>query len=331
MKVIWTILSFAAISAAITAAIALGLIASQPASGDLGHGGLDFSGQVAKGTARTAPEHRIAMRDGAELSVWDYPARTANAPLLVLVHGSGWHSLQFAALAEGLRDVAHVVTPDLRGHGANPARRGDVDYIGQLEDDLADLITALRKDGQKVVLAGHSSGGGLVVRFAGGAYGGMLDGAVLLAPFLKYNAPTTRPNSGGWAVPLTRRIIGLSMLNAAHIRALNGLTAIRFRVPAAVLNGPLGGTATDAYSFRMNTSFAPRGDYLADVAALPPFVLIAGSADEAFVADAYQPTMAAVTDKGSYQLVDGVGHLDIVDAPQTSTAMAAFLQVFARK
>ncbi|MCB1368506.1 MAG: alpha/beta fold hydrolase [Rhodobacteraceae bacterium] len=327
----YVILKILAISIAIPAAIALGLILSQPAGGDLGQGGLDFSNQIAKGTVRSAPERRIAMRDGFEMSVWDYPAHHDGAPLLVLVHGSGWHSLQLDGLAEALRDVAHVVTPDLRGHGANPGRRGDVDYIGQLEDDLADLIAAMRADGQKVVLAGHSSGGGLVVRFAGGAHGAGLDAAVLLAPFLKYNAPTTRPDSGGWAVPLTRRIIGLSMLNGVRIRALNGLTAIRFRVPAEVLNGPLGNTATGAYSFRMNTSFAPRGDYLKDVAALPPFLLIAGHEDEAFVADQYQPTMAAVTARGSYLLVEGVGHLDIVDAPETVAAMAAFLKGLARQ
>lgn len=328
---LYAVLKILAISIAIPAVIALGLILSQPASGDLGQGGLDFGNQIAKGSERQAAERRIAMRDGFEMSVWEYPARQEGAPLLVLVHGSGWHSLQMEGLAEALRDVAHVITPDLRGHGANPGRRGDVDYIGQLEDDLGDLIAAMRRDGQKVVLGGHSSGGGLVVRFAGGKYGDILDGAVLLAPFLKYNAPTTRPNSGGWAVPLTRRIIGLSMLNAVRIRALNGLTAIRFRVPPEVLNGPLGDTATQSYSYRMNTSFAPRSDYLGDVAALPDFLLIAGREDEAFVADAYQPTLAAVTDRGRYRLVDGVGHLDIVDAAQTRDAMAEFLRGFARK
>jgi len=31
--------------------------------------------------------------------------------------------------------IAQVVTPDLRGDGINPDKRGDVDYIGQLDDD----------------------------------------------------------------------------------------------------------------------------------------------------------------------------------------------------
>jgi pimeloyl-ACP methyl ester carboxylesterase len=200
-----------------------------------------------------------------------------------------------------------------------------VDYIGQLEDDLADMIKARARPGQKVVMIGHSSGGGLVTRFAGGANGGLLDGAVLLAPFLKYNAPTTRPNSGGWAMPQTRRIIGLSILNAVGIRALNYLVVISFKMPDAVMDGPLGHLATTSYSFRMNASYAPRVDYLSDIKALPPFPLMAGDRDEAFIADQYEPLMRQVTGKGRYLIAKDTGHLGIVDAPGTAPAILAFL------
>ncbi len=33
-----------------------------------------------------------------------------------------------------------VLTPDLRGHGNNIGEKGDVEYIGQLENDIEDLI-----------------------------------------------------------------------------------------------------------------------------------------------------------------------------------------------
>ena len=47
-----------------------------------------------------------------------------------------------------------------------PERRGDVDYIGQMEDDLAALDRRARRARiKKSSLLGHSSGGGLVVRF----------------------------------------------------------------------------------------------------------------------------------------------------------------------
>lgn len=315
-----------AIAALASGAVALGLIASgRPATMTSADEGLDFTGVLRAGPAMPDPVS-VPMRDGYDLQVRDFANDTG--PLVVLVHGSGWNGFQFNALARDLQVNAHVIVPDLRGHGADPGRRGDVDYIGQLGDDLADLITATKRTGQKVVLIGHSSGGGLVVRFAGGAQGGMVDRAVLLAPFLKYNAPTTRPNAGGWARPWTRRIIGLSMLNAVGITALNHLTVMSFTMPKMVLEGSLGHLATTSYSYRLNTSYAPRAAYLQDIAALPPFLVIAGAADEAFFAQGYAPLMSGVTDKGRYVVVPEVGHLDIVDAPETLSYIQEVLDGF---
>lgn len=314
------------LSVLIPAGIALGLVASQGPRPPEAKGGLDFSGQLTQ-SASPLPVQGVRMRDGFSLQVRQV-AGPAGAPLLVMLHGSGWHGSQFDGLARSMSTQADVLVPDLRGHGAKPGRRGDLDYIGQFEDDLADLIAAKRKPEQRVVLLGHSSGGGLVVRMAGGAHGGLLQGAILLAPFLKYNAPTARPDSGGWARVLKRRVIGLSMLNAVGITALNHLIAIQFAMPQAVLDGPLGHTATTAYTFRLNASFAPRNDYKADIAALPPFLLIAGMQDEAFVAEEFEPLMSDVTDKGRYALIADVSHLDVVNAPETLTLIQEFLREF---
>ena len=53
--------------------------------------------------------------------------------VLVLLHGSGWHSKYLFPLAKYIssENLAHVYTPDLRGHGINPIKRGDIDYINQ--------------------------------------------------------------------------------------------------------------------------------------------------------------------------------------------------------
>ena len=322
------LLTFVAISIAIYFSIALGLIASQRPGPLPERAGLDFSEIVGEGAEPEGLQARsLKARDGQALTYAHVKTPGADElPLVIMLHGSGWYHGQFAGLARALRDVAEVKALTLRGHGKDPARRGDVDYTGQLEDDIADLIAQSGGGaGRKVILLGHSSGGGLAVRFAGGAHGPLADGMILLAPFLKHDAPTTRPNSGGWAHVLTRRIIGLSMLNTVGITALDHLPMIQFAMPRAVLEGPLGAYATTRYSWRLNKSYAPRGDYLADVAALPPFLLIAGRDDEAFVAEGYAPLMGAVTDKGRYEIVDGAGHLDIVDSPQTETLIRDYL------
>lgn len=313
--------------------IALALIVSQPPQKQLPKGGLDFADAI--GNRFEAPvddpsftRGTFEAEDGQSLEVTRVAVPgSQDLPLVIMVHGSGWHGKQFDQLAWRLRDVAELRALTLRGHGANPARRGDVDYLGQFEDDLAALIGA-QPEGRRVILLGHSSGGGLVVRFAGGPRGGMIDGAVLLAPFLKYNAPVTRPNSGGWAHPLTRRIIGLSMLNMVGIHALDGVTAIQFAMPEAVLNGPFGHTATTAYSWRLNQSYAPRSDYMRDIAALPPFLLVAGLEDEAFDARGYEPLMQRATAAGRYRVVPGANHLGVVDAPETEALIREFLGEF---
>lgn len=315
------------ISIVIMLVVALILVFTQRPKEMSGEGGLDFTRQLEGTGVEPAPLQSVPMRDGYPLQMRTYGGAD-NVPLLVLVHGSAWHGLQFDALGTALQGHADVIVPDLRGHGTAPGRRGDVDYIGQLEDDLADLITAVAKPGQPVIMAGHSSGGGLVVRFAGGAHGAMLDGAVLMAPFLKYNAPTMRESAGGWNHVLTRRIIGLSILNTFGITALNDMPIVQFNMPRAVLEGPLGDTATLSYSYRMNTSFAPRSAYLEDVAALPKFVLLAGGADEAFISSEFAPTMGAVTDKGRFDMVLGANHLDLVNDPRTLAITKAFLDEY---
>ena len=163
------------------------------------------------------------------------------------------------------------------------------------------------------------------MRMAGGAYRDRMDKAVLLSPFLHHSAPTTHPNSGGWAKPLTRRLVGLSMLNNIGITALNNLTAIQFAMPQAILDGPLGHTATTAYSFRLNTSYAPRNNYQKDIEKLPPFMLVVGSKDEAFFAEEFEPLLTQYSDKGVYHLIDDVGHLGIVNAQQTRDLILTYI------
>ena len=199
-NMLMTLLKLLAVSLVITALIPFGLIASQwpmkmkdVQSGET----LNFEAAMAANLTTAPKPVMIAMRDGWQMPVLKYGAQDVSKPVLILVHRSGWNGLQFNGMAQTLAQDANVFAVDLRGHGATPERRGDVDYIGQMEDDLAALIKAEALPDQQVILAGHSSGGGLVVRFAGGEHGALMDHAVLLAPFLKHNAPTTRTNSGG--------------------------------------------------------------------------------------------------------------------------------------
>ncbi len=314
-------------------AVALALIASQPLAGlapGAGEGGLDFDALRNAAASGLPALESFEARDATTLAFRTYPSAAPTGTVLVLLHGSGWHGMQFASLASYLsaNGIAHVVTPDLRGHGFAPTRRGDVDYVGQLEDDLADLIEVLRRryDSPRIVVGGHSSGGGLAIRFAGGPYGGVPDAYLLLAPFLRHDAPTTRRNAGGWAQPLTRRLAGLTMLSAIGIHGFDHLAVIRFAMPRFVLDGPYGATATMSYSYRLNASLAPRPNYGHDLGAMQqPFLLVAGARDEAFLAEQYEPTISRFTEAGTYVVLPEVGHLDLLTDPRTMQTVAGWL------
>lgn len=293
-----------------------------PAEGDT----LEFAA-LPLASPRLAPERHFTARDGTELSVRTYGER---APVdLVLVHGSGAWNAYLADLAAVIADagVAVVHTPDLRGHGRAPARRGDIDYVAQLEDDLADWIALLReaRPERLVVVGGHSSGGGLAIRFAGGEHAALADGFLLLAPYLGHDAPTTRAGSGGWARPRTGRIVLLSILAGFGIRALQGMTVLEFAMPEAARTGQ----ETLAYSYRMMAGINPR-DHASDLAAMrAPVLVLIGSDDEAFVADAYPAVFAEHAPHARVERIEGVSHLGLVAHPETAQRAIAWLGALA--
>lgn len=109
-----------------------------------------------------------SARDGAKLAYRVYPATSAKQAV-VLVHGSTAGSSSMHALAEFLQgNGIDVYALDMRGHGES-GRRGDIEYIGQLEDDLEDFMKQLFINRKDVTLVGLSSGGGFVLRFAAGS------------------------------------------------------------------------------------------------------------------------------------------------------------------
>jgi len=249
-------------------------------------------------------------RDGALLNHRYYPSNSDT--VLVLLHGSGWHSQYFLPLAEYIssENIAHVYTPDLRGHGKNPIKRGDISYINQLVDDIADFVETIRKahPHSKLIISGHSSGGGLAVRFAGSKYGKEADAYLLLSPYLKYNAPTMKLDSGGWASAHMPRIVGLSMLNNAKIPWFNYLPVIDFNMPETYRDG----TETLSYSFRLNTGYAP-SNYKKDFISIKQKVLVlVGKADESFIPENFLPELSKYKEDVEVNLLENTTHMGIV-------------------
>lgn len=168
---------------------------------------------------------------------------------------------------------------------------------------MADLLALLKPDNNnaKIIMGGHSSGGGFALRMAGSQHAELLDEYIFLAPFLRYNAPTTLPDTGGWAHLAMGRFIGLSMLNAVGANMLNRLPIMSFAVPDSVPNSQSSLGIIQLYGYRLNAGFAPHDDYLADIAAInTPFLVLVGQNDDAFIADQYEPISRENNGNGTY-------------------------------
>ncbi len=263
---------------------------------------------------------RFQARDGTVLAYRRYPPTAASTDrIAILIHGSTGSSSSVHALAKAL--AAHGVetyAPDIRGHGASGSR-GDIGYIGQLEDDLADLVTEIRKShpNAPLVLIGHSAGGGFALRIAGSAIQPLFARTILLAPYLGYDATTNRPNSGGWANANIPRIVALHLLRHAGVTCCQDLPAVAFAVPPHSEK-----VQTAVYSYRLVSNFGVKGSYRDDLAAAKgPISIISGAADELMLASNYR---AAVADfpNVDVKLLDGVNHMGVVSDAAASAAIA---------
>jgi alpha-beta hydrolase superfamily lysophospholipase len=261
---------------------------------------------------------RFHARDGTELAYRHYPPRSpATGQLAIVVHGSSGSSIAVHALAKTLAERGvETFAPDMRGHGAS-GTRGDIAYLGQLEDDLSDFVGEIRKANPvaPLTLIGHSAGGGFALRVAGSPIQNLFVRTVLLAPYLGYDAPSSRQDAGGWASPDIPRFIGLTALRRLGIVCCESLPTIAFAVPPNASQ-----ILASTYSYRLMRNFGSSRDYREDLAAAgKPVALFAGAADELMFPDRYRD---AVGQRAPVRLIDGVNHMGIVSDPAAVSVIA---------
>ena len=265
---------------------------------------------------------RFQAREGTWIGYRHYPAGgTATGRVAILAHGSSGssggtiHALSSALAARGVETFAL----DMRGHGTS-GTRGDIGYVGQLEDDLADFVAEVRKTAPSapLTLVGHSSGGGFALRVAGSTIQNLFERTVLLAPYLGYDAPTTRPNSGGWASADVPRVLALMALRSIGINCCDALPVLAFAVPPNSEK-----ILTTTYTERLMRNYAVNGDFRRDLAATSkPLTIISGADDELMFADKYVEAVRGSKVPVDVRLIEGVNHMGIVSVPKAVSAVA---------
>jgi alpha-beta hydrolase superfamily lysophospholipase len=259
---------------------------------------------------------RFTARDGAKLSYREYPSDTSQIKgSIVLIHGSSANSISMHALAKGFAQNGYLTYAlDVRGHGVS-GDKGQIAYIGQLENDLEDFLQFARLVGKKT-LVGFSAGGGFALRFASSSKQKMFDSYLLLSPFIHQDAPTTRTNTDNWVKVGVPRVIALTLLNLFGITTFNSLTVTTFALDEEAQT-----FLTPQYSYALSQNFRPRYDYRADISAVTqPLEVLVSQNDETLHAEQFSSIFRKEDKTVTVTIYPRIGHVELI---QNSEAIQA--------
>jgi pimeloyl-ACP methyl ester carboxylesterase len=255
-------------------------------------------------------------RDGTRLQCYAYPAESNK--VAILIHGSVFPGPSMHALATSLHDAGVTVyVPDIRGHGGS-GRAGDIGYVGQLDDDLADFVRALEPsmDGGSRTLVGFSAGAGFALRFAGGPYGELFDRYLFLSPILP-GSPTLRPSSGGWVNVSIPRVVTITSLDRLGIHWFDGVAVISYAV-----SPQLSAFVTSSYSYRLMANFGAGSQYETYLRTIRrPAAVFVGDMDEQERSDQFAPLFQRLGVDIPVTIVSGMRHADMIYAPAARQAV----------
>jgi len=280
--------------------------------------------EIAKGGDHSSDaefeEERIVARDGTTLfaRVFSSDGNTS----IILMHGIAASSAIMNNAARLLREAtgAEVITPDFRGHGQSGGRAFDVDYIGQYEDDLEDIINFIesQRPEHRIVVAGMSMGGGVAMRYALKEDAPLPDAYLLIAPNFG-EGPTQRSGddmdedkadeASSFIFFNVRRMIGIIMLNSVGIRALDDLPILYFNYPPQVME----------YSYRAVLSAQPIRPNTSDIAlqaVQSPLLVVVGSDDEIFEVSNFESFVGDNSD-GETVVLPGLTHNGVLNDSAT--------------
>ena len=314
------LIAIAALGLAVVAAFAAVIAFNAPTAPPVLAAGNSVPGIGQWNFAELPKPQTLKARDGAPLNYRLYPGLPDRA--VVLVHGSSGTDASMLKLAQALQAAGvSVYAISLRGHGGSGTANGDVSYLRQLDDDLADFVKGLGLDrpGVHRTLIGFSSGGGFILRIAGGRQAGLFNDYLAVSPYIGQDAPTNKPNSGGWAGVAVPRIIALSLLDGIGLPWFQGLPAVHFATDAKASN-----SRTPVYSFRLARSLQLGRDWrgvLARIAAATEIVV--GANDELFNADQFKPMLQPINPRIGVTIVPNETHLGMIADPAATAAIAA--------
>ena len=280
-----------------------------------------------KGVLSKTVNYLFTARDKHKIFAYKFPKKSPNT--IILIHGVKSDASDYLKTAGMVQQAkqTEAYAIDLRGHGKSEGKSGDVDYINQYADDLADIVSAIRKKkpNGKIIIAGHSMGGGIALRYAMEDNKEKVDAFILFAPLIGQNSPAFPQEQMGekdsaetFMKIHIARIIGLKMLNEINRHERDSSPVLFFNLPKGAL--------LREYSYRANASMAP-DNYIDGLKAVKvPMLVLVGNKDEAFAAEAQQKAILD-NSKREVKIIDGATHESIL---QNSLAFQLITKWFSK-
>jgi pimeloyl-ACP methyl ester carboxylesterase len=278
-------------------------------------------------TTRSQPTKKTLTANGLRLNYLEWG--DAAALPVVCVHGYTGSAQAFNALARHTGDRAHIIAPDVRGHGESAwSPEGAYQY----EDQAADLAALVdRLELQRFVLIGTSMGGIIAMAYAA-HHATRLRG-------LAINDIGPDPEAG------SQRITGLvgsrpedfASLDAAmeYRREVSPITAGRplddqrelaLGVLRQLPDGRWGWKMDPAYiEQRVARGAPPRPALWPVLEALPCATLVVWGTDSDVLSETQARRMVETLPRGELVAVPGVGHAPTLVEPAALTAVDRFL------
>lgn len=255
----------------------------------------------------------IPARDGIKLACHQYtpaPGTPAQARVLFL-HGGSFNSRRYANFAKACaKQGFEAVLCDWRGHGDSQGARGTCDYVGQLEDDVFDIISYFEQHlPLPMVLGGHSSGAAICLRYIEKHGQQNLAGCYFIAPGITSNLESVRfdePHSPkSFVLKFWRKKPTFNPAPAAALKHIPKMSNFKFLAAAVlpflrhrtVMSFPGAGKMAEIegrvlnYSFNLMASVSITQYARAFRKIKVPTVLICGEADE-ILHPSFLPTVA---------------------------------------
>ncbi len=273
--------------------------------------------------ARPVPVLRREIRLHRQRATYLEAGADSGGPVVVLLHGLASSSATWVDVMPLLGRHAHVIAPDLLGHGRSAKPRSGDYSLGAYAAGLRDLLVALDLD--RATIVGHSFGGGVAMQFA--------------YQFPQHTERLALVASGGLGREVGAGLRAATLPGAATVlRVLTAVTPARVaRLAHAVARAvpPLAGPDLDGL-FSALTSFSDggargafvqtargaldgRGQRLAGTERLyllaeVPVLLVGGGRDPV-IPVAHTAVAHEALPQSRLEIFDGAGHFPHVDDP----------------